>query len=63
MIEVVDNGAGLPDRFSLEGSQGLGLSIVQALVTGELDGSIEMHSDGGHVGVRARPVAMPRVEL
>ncbi len=63
VIEVVDNGAGLPDEFSLEGSQGLGLSIVHALVTGELDGSIEMHSNGGtSVCVRVR-VAMPRVEL
>ena len=55
VIDVVDNGAGLPDEFSLEGSQGLGLSIVQALVTGELDGSIEMHSNGGtSVRVRVR---------
>ena len=62
-IEVRDNGVGLPDRFSLETSRGLGLSIVQALVTGELGGSIEMHSDDG-TSVRVRvPVAMPRVEL
>ena len=35
-------------------AQGLGLSIVQALVTGELGGSIEMHSDDGTDGARAR---------
>jgi two-component sensor histidine kinase len=35
----------LPAGFSLEVSKGLGLSIVQALVTGELGGSIEL--DGG----------------
>src|SRR6202030_3072596 len=46
-IEVRDNGAGLPDQFTLEGSRGLGLSIVQALVTSELQGSIEMHDDDG----------------
>jgi two-component sensor histidine kinase len=63
VVEVVDNGAGLPESFSLERGQGLGLSIVHALVTGELDGSIEMHSNGGTaVCVRVR-VAMPRVEL
>jgi two-component sensor histidine kinase len=63
VVDVVDNGAGLPPEFSLEGSQGLGLSIVHALVTGELDGSIEMESDNGtRVRVRVR-VAMPRVEL
>jgi two-component sensor histidine kinase len=63
VVDVVDNGAGLPESFSLESGQGLGLSIVHALVTGELDGSIEMHSDNGTaVCVRVR-VAMPRVDL
>ena len=46
-----------------QGAKGLGLTIVQALVTGELGGSIEMHSDNG-ASVRVKvPVAMPRVEL
>jgi len=62
-VEVRDNGAGLPEQFTLDGSRGLGLSIVQALVTSELQGSIEMHDQGG-TSVRVRvPVAMPRVEL
>ena len=46
-IDVVDDGVGLPPDFSLESSRGLGLSIVQALVTSELGGSIEMRDDGG----------------
>ena len=63
VVEVLDNGAGLPDEFTIEGAQGLGLSIVHALVTGELGGTIEMRSAGGtSVCVRV-PVAMPRVEL
>jgi len=62
-IEVRDNGTGLPDQFTLDGSRGLGLSIVQALVTSELQGSIEMHDDNG-TSVRVRvPVEMPRVDL
>jgi two-component system, sensor histidine kinase PdtaS len=62
-VEVRDNGAGLPDRFTLDGGRGLGLSIVQALVTSELQGSIELHDDRG-TSARVRvPVAMPRVEL
>ena len=62
-VEVRDNGAGLPEQFTLDGSRGLGLSIVQALVTSELQGSIEMHDEGG-TSVRVRvPVSMPRVEL
>ena len=63
VVDVVDDGVGLPPGFSLDHSRGLGLSIVHALVTGELDGSIEMRDDNGttvHVQV---PVAMPRVEL
>jgi two-component sensor histidine kinase len=62
-LEVRDNGSGLPEQFTLDGSRGLGLSIVQALVTSELQGSIEMHDEHG-TSVRVRvPVAMPRVEL
>jgi two-component sensor histidine kinase len=62
LVEVRDNGTGLPEMFSLEHSRGLGLSIVQALVTGELDGSMEMTSrDGTTVRVRV-PVSMPRME-
>jgi two-component sensor histidine kinase len=62
-IEVRDNGAGLPDQFTLEGSRGLGLSIVQALVTSELQGSIEMHDDDGTSVLVRVPVEMPRIEL
>jgi two-component sensor histidine kinase len=47
LVEVVDDGVGLPGGFSLESSRGLGLSIVQALVTGELGGSIELRRDDG----------------
>jgi len=50
-VDVVDDGVGLFDGFSLEESKGLGLSIVQALVTGELGGSIELVSNGD--GTRA----------
>jgi two-component sensor histidine kinase len=59
---VRDDGEGLPDRFSLETSRGLGLTIVQALVTGELGGSIEMRTDRGASVSVCVPVAMPRVE-
>jgi two-component sensor histidine kinase len=47
MIDVVDDGIGLPAGFDLDESKGLGLSIVQALVEKELGGSIEMYDDGG----------------
>ena len=44
---MVDDGVGLPPGFTVEQSSGLGLSIVQALVTSELGGSIELRSDDG----------------
>jgi two-component sensor histidine kinase len=63
VVEVRDDGCGLPEQFSLDESRGLGLSIVQALVTTELGGSIEMHSRGGTT-VRVRvPIVVPQVEV
>ncbi len=47
VVEVIDDGVGLPEGFSLDQAKGLGLSIVQALVTGELAGSIEMYNEKG----------------
>jgi two-component sensor histidine kinase len=41
-VTVTDDGAGLPDGFSIEATTGLGLSIVRTLVTTELGGTIEM---------------------
>jgi two-component system, sensor histidine kinase PdtaS len=53
LVDVIDNGVGLPDGFSLEASPGLGLSIVHTLVTSELGGTIELQTlDGTRVRVR-----------
>ncbi|MGH3371673.1 MAG: sensor histidine kinase, partial [Nocardioidaceae bacterium] len=49
VVEVRDNGRGLPEGFSIEHTGTLGLSIVRDLVTGQLSGSIQMHTDGGTV--------------
>jgi two-component sensor histidine kinase len=46
-VDVVDDGIGLPRGFTIERSSGLGLSIVQALVSTELGGSIELHGEHG----------------
>jgi two-component sensor histidine kinase len=57
VVQIIDNGVGLPPGFALEHSKGLGLSIVQALVTGELGGTIEFDDDhGAHVTVTV-PIA------
>jgi two-component sensor histidine kinase len=63
-IDVTDDGVGLPDQFSLDTSKGLGLSIVQALVTGELGGSIDMRDgDGARVHLRLPVAPAPRADL
>jgi len=41
-VRVVDDGVGLPDEFSVDKVSGLGLSIVRALVTSDLNGTIDM---------------------
>ena len=49
VARVIDDGEGLPEDFSVASSPGLGLSIVRALVTSDLSGTIDMFEplDGG----------------
>ncbi len=42
-VRVVDDGVGLPEGFSVASTKGLGLSIVRALVTSDLGGTIDMY--------------------
>ena len=59
---MVDDGIGLPPGFTIEGSSGLGLSIVQALVTTELGGSIELYGDDGtrvHLSIPLQTIDRP----
>jgi two-component sensor histidine kinase len=48
-VVVHDNGRGLPEGFSVENSDRLGLQIVRTLVSAELDGSLRMQgaANGG----------------
>jgi len=46
-IVVGDDGRGLPDGFTLESSDRLGLQIVRTLMSAELDGSLEMRPRPG----------------
>jgi two-component system, sensor histidine kinase PdtaS len=58
VVDVVDDGVGLPPGFTVEQSSGLGLSIVHTLVTSELGGTIELRSDHGtrvHLTVPLKP--------
>ncbi|MGZ6910926.1 MAG: sensor histidine kinase [Acidimicrobiia bacterium] len=55
-VDVVDDGVGLAEGFELDRGKGLGLSIVQALVTGELGGTIDVGpgDDGAGTMFRVR---------
>jgi two-component sensor histidine kinase len=59
VVQVADDGVGLPPGFDLEESSGLGLSIVQTLVTSEMGGSLELRDDRGAVAVVRVPVRSP----
>ncbi|HEY7916655.1 MAG TPA: histidine kinase N-terminal domain-containing protein [Acidimicrobiales bacterium] len=54
MLEVIDDGSGLPEGFDIDASQSLGLSIVRDLVRSQLGGTISMRNrrdaDGGETG-------------
>jgi two-component sensor histidine kinase len=47
VIAVADDGQGLPDDFSLEQADSLGLQIVQTLVQDDLKGRFELREGGG----------------
>lgn len=62
LVTVTDNGMGLPDGFDLEASEGLGTSIMKALITSELGGTITMKNHeptGTRVTVKI-PLTMQR---
>ena len=42
--EVRDNGLGIPEGFTIDGSSSLGLSIVRDLIKAQLEGEMEMRS-------------------
>ena len=46
VLEVIDDGAGLPDDFDLRGRSSLGLSIVSTLIT-DLDGEFTLSNNAG----------------
>jgi HisJ family histidinol phosphate phosphatase len=47
LVQVRDDGLGLPEGFSIDNTTSLGLSIVRDLVRSQLSGNIEMRRDGG----------------
>ena len=65
LVAVRDNGVGLPPGFTMDSATSLGLSIVRALVSSELGGTISIHSgdDGPGTLVELRLPAEPALGL
>ncbi|MDY7099632.1 MAG: histidine kinase N-terminal domain-containing protein [Actinomycetota bacterium] len=53
IVLVTDDGVGLPEGFSIDRVDGLGLSIVSTLVNSELNGHIELRPRGAVTAVGA----------
>lgn len=58
VLEVQDDGAGLPPGFEPTAGDDLGLKIIHALVTEDLGGSIAFHDGGGTTAV----ITVPHLE-
>jgi two-component sensor histidine kinase len=59
MLEVIDDGSGLPDGFDIDATQSLGLSIVRDLVRSQLEGTITMRNrSDGDPGARGTIVSI-----
>ncbi|HLY31025.1 MAG TPA: GAF domain-containing protein, partial [Ktedonobacterales bacterium] len=64
VVQVADNGAGLPPGFSVTRAGGLGLELVNRLVSSDLRGSFQMYEttqDPGAGGERVTDPALPVV--
>ena len=53
VVRVADDGVGLPDGFSLETAEGLGLQLVRTLVGSDLRGSATMYMIAGDPDARS----------
>ena len=47
IIELYDNGNGLPENFSDLPTKSLGLQIVRTLIEGDMNGSFDLYNDNG----------------
>jgi two-component sensor histidine kinase len=61
VVRVTDDGVGLPEGFDINHTTGLGLSIVQTLVTTELQGSITMQARAEGVHGAVAEIRVPLV--
>ena len=57
LIELYDDGVGLPDDFDISKSKSLGLQIINTLVQDDIGGSFEMKNDQGTRCILRIPVS------
>jgi two-component system, sensor histidine kinase PdtaS len=58
IVEIGNNGEAIPDDFDPSGSHGLGMRIIQRLVTADLHGSFHIGpTEGGSVAILRFPLA------
>ena len=59
IIEIGNDGEAIPDNFDPSGSHGLGMRIIQRLVTADLHGSFHIGpSDDGSIAILRFPIAV-----
>jgi two-component sensor histidine kinase len=63
VVRVHDNGSGMPDDFSVQDSDRLGLQIVQTLVHEDLKGTFEIQNGGGTAAIVTFPKSILGGEL
>ena len=56
LVEVIDDGVGIPEDFSIQGSGNLGLEIVRTLTENELGGDLSFIAN--HPGTVVR-ISLP----
>ena len=63
LLDLYDDGCGLPENFNPKKTRSLGLSIVRTLIEGDLEGSFELVNDerGADCGTHAR-IRLPKPE-
>jgi two-component sensor histidine kinase len=60
VIEIADDGVGLPTGFDADASPSLGLKIVQTLVRDDLRGKLELRSGPGAIAQISFPIGLCR---
>ncbi len=62
VVRVYDDGVGIPDGFDIDNNAGLGITIIQTIITGELQGELQIFPARGQRGGTVAQVTVDTVE-